>query len=169
MTLKIGEIINIRGDLVHARYGGFPARPDLQLSKKGQSGIIEKIDKINDGEQDIEVYKLKGSDIWYSEQMFSNENYIKKPIVLDIIGNELIFIDRKSRKLTLKKEQISLMISVIETIEKEEDILILENDIGNIYMNKSANYEVFTEFNGKLIEILKEDIPKYKEFLTRVK
>lgn len=169
MTLKIGETINIRADLIHARYGGFPARPDLQLNNKGNSGIIEEVSKINDGDKDIEIYKLKGSDVWYSEEMFSNEVYIEKPISLEVIGDELVFIDRKTRKLILKKEQVSLMNEVVKAIEKEEDMLVLENDIGNIYMNKTGFYEVFTEFNGKLIEILTEDLAKYKKFLEEVK
>lgn len=167
MEYKIGDEVIIRKDLIHARYGGFPARPDAQLNFLGKSGKIIEESIVNTGEKDITIYKLDFGE-WFSESMFSNKEYIEKFIVLDIIDEDIIIIDRKETELKIPKTKKYLLEKVIETLENGEDLLIFEEGEDKIYMNKFRNIEIFTSFDDKPIEILVEDISKYKEFLSRI-
>ena len=169
MTLKIGQTVTVKGNLEHARYGGWPARPDFQLKNRNASGKIVEERKINNGEKEISIYKLSIGDCWYSESMFSKEDYIKKEISIDIIEENIVLKDRKNKSLIIPKSKANLLSLVVEAIEKKEEILIHETKDGNIYMNKYSYYEVFTDFDGVVIEILEQDLPKYKEFLESLK
>lgn len=168
MKLRINTSVVIRNDLIEARYNGFPARK-THLKNKGKTGIIKEIDEIKINDEDtIEIYKLNIDDNWYSELMFSND-FKKLKLSLEFIDDNIVITDRIKNKLILHKDKIKLFDLLFKSFKNEEEFLIIENDIGNLYMNKDIDIELFTDFKDKPILIYDDDISLIKKFINKIK